>query len=267
MTVEEIKQRKKELGYSTEHLASLAGIPVGTLQKILNGQTKTPRYATLQALEKILKPEPAGIVREDTAEYGTKTKTLKEKKPGEFTVSDYYALPDEPRVELIDGEFYEMETPSSVHQDMLGEMLLQIGSFIRKNKKSCKVIVSPVDVRLDEDDKTMVQPDLMIVFDSSKIRRWGIFGAPEFILEIVSKSSNPIDYITKANKYLAAGVHEYWMLDPDQKTIVVYQWTDKVEDLDVHIGFLTGKHGIGLFNDELLIDLDELAAQIRDYPE
>ena len=120
MTIEEMQERKRELGYSYEKLAEISGIPLGTVQKILGGITKTPRYETRRALETALAgnlpaedgkegacgiypggPSGTSVVQETAAAYGGK-------KRGEYTLEDYYKIPEEHRVELIDGVIYDM---------------------------------------------------------------------------------------------------------------------------------------------------------------
>ena len=130
MTIQEMNERKKELGYSYERLAELSGVPVGTVQKVLGGITKTPRYDTLYALERVLSPYQSMMLRESVAVYG-------EKRQGEYTVEDYFALPDERRVELIDGVIYDMASPNLVHQIVAGEIYAKIREYIRKNKGKC----------------------------------------------------------------------------------------------------------------------------------
>ena len=107
MTVEEMRRRKKELGYTNEKISELSGVPLGTVQKIFAGVTSSPRYDTLMALERLLKAADNRI-EEAVMAYQIK-------KQGEFTLEDYYELPDERRVELIDGVFYDMASPTSIH--------------------------------------------------------------------------------------------------------------------------------------------------------
>ena len=108
MTVEEMKQRKKELGYSNEKLSELSGVPLGTVQKVLAGVTRSPRYETLIALERILKKH--------TDRIGEALPETSEKRQGVYTVEDYYLIPKERRVELIDGVIYDMASPTAIHQ-------------------------------------------------------------------------------------------------------------------------------------------------------
>ena len=102
MTIQEMLERKKELGYSYEQVSELSGVPLGTVQKVLGGITQSPRYDTLRALEEVFQKgiryeykSQDSVVREGVTYYGAK-------RQGEYTIEDYYALPDEPRVDLID---------------------------------------------------------------------------------------------------------------------------------------------------------------------
>ncbi|MCI6885683.1 MAG: Uma2 family endonuclease, partial [Lachnospiraceae bacterium] len=83
-------------------------------------------------------------------------------------------------------------------------------------------MIAPVDVQLDQDDRTMVQLDVMIVCDRSIITLKGIFGAPDFIVEVLSPSTRKKDMSIKMMKYMEAGVREYWMIDVAQKKVIVY---------------------------------------------
>lgn len=270
MTLEEMKRIKQERGYSLAQLAEYSGVPLGTLQKIFSGETEHPRYATLQALERALKGESGDYRPEGKYEKGQMVReamiydVFSSKKQGEYTLDDYYALPAERRVELIDGVIYDMGAPTFVHQHISGVVYSGILKYIEKKGGSCLPMYSPVDVRLDSDNKTMVQPDVLILCDKSQIRRWGIDGAPDFCLEIISESTSKKDYIKKLQKYIEAGVKEYWIIDPYRKILLAYNWKD---DYLPHMYPLSGKVGMALYDDELAIDLDEIAALIVDYPD
>ena len=105
----------------------MSGVPLGTVQKIFGGETKSPRYDTIQALESLFRGETSAV-REEMAVYGAV------KKQGEYTTEDYYALPEDKRAELIDGVFYDMCAPNFVHQRIAGELYHQISQFIHENK-------------------------------------------------------------------------------------------------------------------------------------
>lgn len=269
MTLEEMKKVKRARGYSLAQLSEYSGVPLGTLQKIFSGETECPRYATRQAIEKALLE---GDVRYDLTpkdtlrveEPGVGYTTEKVKQQGDFTLEDYYTLPDDRRVELIDGVIYDMSAPSFVHQHILGTFFVEVQNFISAKRRKCLPMMAPVDVRLSGDDKTMVQPDMLILCDKSKIQRWGVLGAPDFCLEITSDSTVRKDYIKKLHKYIDAGVREYWIIDPKRRVLVYYHWKD---DYLPHMCSLQGKVGVAIYDDELQIDLDRLADLIQEYPD
>ena len=138
-----------------------------------------------------------------------------------YTYEDYITWPDEPRCELVDGKIYLMTAPKIKHQRILKKITVKIEGFLEN--KSCELFVSPIDVRLnhDEGDDTVVQPDLLVVCDENKIDEKGIIGVPDLIIEIISPSSVQIDTMLKFNKYLKAGVKEYWIVDPENKLVIV----------------------------------------------
>ena len=144
-----------------------------------------------------------------------------------YTYADYASWDTEERYELIDGIPYAMSydamspAPAWKHQDVSGKLHYQLFDFLKG--KSCKVFAAPFDVRLNaaDGDDTVVQPDLVIICDRSKLIDTGCVGAPDMVIEIVSPSSSNHDRVRKFNKYLHAGVREYWIVDPDSKTIVV----------------------------------------------
>ena len=225
MTIEEMKKRKIELGYTNKQLAMESGVPIGTLQKIFGGSTTAPRKETIEALEKALMPRnlykiepPEDAVVREASSYQVGQNTAKKEKL--YTLEDYMALPDDQRVELIDGKFYEMNAPTSTHQGIAGYIHAKLLEFIYKNGGTCFPMISPVDVQLDEDEYTIVQPDVLVICDRSRILRPRIFGAPDFVLEILSPSTRQKDQILKLMKYSYAGVREYWIIDPDKKRLV-----------------------------------------------
>lgn len=243
MTVEEMKQRKKELGFTNEKISELSGVPLGTVQKIFAGVTDSPRYSTLMALSKIFSNE-ADMVKETVMSYHVK-------RQGEYTLEDYYALPDERRAELIDGIIYDMSSPTNIHQLLSAEIWEQLKSYIRKKRGDCIPFMAPADVQLDCDDRTMVQPDVFVVCDRSKIINRCTFGAPEFVIEILSPATRKKDISIKLKKYIGAGVLEYWIVDPDKKTVVVYDFAH--EELPALYGF-NAKVPVGIFEGECKVD-------------
>jgi Uma2 family endonuclease len=253
MTIEEMRKRKQELGYSYEKIAELSGVPVGTVQKVLGGITKSPRYETLQALETVFSRAAIDFLKEDTAPYYVK-------KQGEYTLADYVEFPDDQRVELIDGVIYDMASPTNLHQLISGEIYMRFSEYIRKNKGGCIAAYAPLDVQLDRDDRTMVQPDVMIICDRDKLRGNGVYGAPDLVVEILSASTRKKDSFKKLEKYSSAGVREYWLVDPDRKKVVVYDFAH--EEYPVVYGF---DHivPVGIFDDKCRVDFSEIYEQVQ----
>lgn len=285
MTIGELKRRKKELGYTNQQIADLAAVPLGTVQKIFSGATASPRYETLLKLERVLqKPlfpseKPgmdanfrsvsASVAAEPRRTYSTgnasrqKDPDFDPARQGSFTYSDYLALPDERRVELIDGVFYDMAAPNTRHQVILGELYLQLRACSDAHP-GCMVLLSPSDVMLDEDDRTVVQPDIMVLCDRSKMRKGRIFGAPDFIIEIVSPGSVTNDYTRKAMKYMNAGVREYWIIDYRRRKVVVFlndqEYDDTANGPDIFLHGIDEIIPISISDETCSLDIGKIAA-------
>ena len=178
MTVQEMRERKKELGFTYSQIAELSGVPLGTVQKVLGGITTTPRYETLMALEQVLGESEGMFLREPKSAYLTKSQ-------GDYTLDDYYLIPDDMRVELIDGVIYDMTAPTSAHQLIAGFIYSKLLGHVLEKKGECLPMISPLDVQLDCDNKTMVQPDVIIVCDRDKIINRCVYGAPDFVIEVL----------------------------------------------------------------------------------
>jgi len=145
-----------------------------------------------------------------------------------YTYGDYLTWSDDVRYELIDGQAYLMApAPTLEHQDIAGEIYRQLSNQLAG--KACRPFIAPVDVRLprkDEEDEeidTVVQPDVLVVCDISKLDRRGVRGAPDFVVEVLSPSSAYHDHQRKREVYERAGVREYWLVDPLERTILVYR--------------------------------------------
>lgn len=148
-------------------------------------------------------------------------------KEERYTFADYLTWDEDPRYELIDGEAIMMAPPSTVHQLVSMELSRQFANYLEGKK--CRVIAAPFGVRLfeeehdrTEDVQTVVQPDLSIVCDQNKLDEHGCKGAPDLALEILSPSNFRHDLLVKLNLYQRAGVREYWIVSPEQKTVQVF---------------------------------------------
>ena len=258
MTREEIIELKEKRGYSVAQLSQYSGVPEGTIRKIITGESKNPRVATLNALEKVL-------IGDETVFTGKSYKYDSQaivKKQGEYTVEDYMALPDGDRKELIDGVFYDMATPLFIHQEVVGYMFFEIKSFINANKGKCRVVVAPSAVQLDCDNKTMVEPDIYIVCNPEKVKKFGHYGAPDFVLEVLSDSTRNKDLKIKSFKYMNAGVREIWYIDLKTRTLITYYEGD---DYLPAVHQLKGTLGLAIYDGRLEINLAELGDIIEEY--
>ena len=155
-----------------------------------------------------------------------------------YTIEDIYALPEGERAELIDGQIYYMAPPNRNHQKISGYLYYEIYDHIKRNNGKCEIYAAPFAVFLNEDDATYLEPDISVICDLSKLDDKGCHGAPDWIIEIVSPGSKPRDYMTKLFKYRAAGVREYWIVDPDKKMTSVYSFeknTVEQYDFEEHV--------------------------------
>ena len=139
-----------------------------------------------------------------------------------YTYDDYLNRDDDVRFELIDGVIYLLATPARVHQGISGEIHVQLYNFLKG--KPCKVYYSPFSVRLSvgEGSDTVLEPDLVVICDMSIMDDRGCVGAPDMVIEILSPSTSKKDMTIKFDKYLQAGVKEYWIVSPDSKTVLVH---------------------------------------------
>lgn len=239
MTIEEMKIRKRILGYTNETLAKETGLPLSTVQKVMAGVTRQPRQRTIEALSRVLagadayaheerdmyprisSPEEGSFFRDSSPVY------MAEKKA--YTAADAETLPDGILAEIIDGEIYYMPCPTTTHQNIIGELYLTITNFIRSHQGSYKAYLSPFAVYLRNDMDYLV-PDLTVICNRDKIDDRGCHGAPDWVVEVVSPSSRKRDTMTKFNKYRDAGVREYWIIYPKKRMVIVYIFEEGSED-------------------------------------
>ena len=173
-----------------------------------------------------------------------------------YTEEDYYNLPENVRAELIDGQIYYMSAPSRIHQKILNFLNTEINIYIRSKDGSCEVYPAPFAVKLfEDDDKTVVEPDISVICDPNKLTERGCTGAPDWIVEIVSPSTSSHDYIRKLNLYAKAGVKEYWIIDPRTEKVFVYH----LDQADVNADSYTFQDKIKVnIYDDLWIGFAEL---------
>ena len=179
--------------------------------------------------------------------------------PKSITLAQYETLPEDTRIEVFDGIIYDMASPSQIHQTILTELLVSLGNYIRKKGGSCSVFPAPFDVKLSDDPLTIVQPDLMVICDKDKLDTRRCNGAPDFIIEIVSPSNPADDYIRKLYYYKNYGVREYWIVDPQRKSVTVNYFEKDI--LNVPYTF-NSVIKVNIY-DDLYIDFSEIADLIE----
>jgi len=150
-----------------------------------------------------------------------------------YTYADYLTWMDEVRRELIEGFIKLLPAPRPAHAAVSYNITWNLGAILKKNKGKCKVFYAPFDVRLPkngetDNDKicTVVQPDICVICDLSKIDKRGCCGAPDMIIEIISPSTGKKDLHEKFVLYEASGVKEYWVVFPESEAITVFLLQD-----------------------------------------
>ncbi len=173
-----------------------------------------------------------------------------------YTEADYYNLPEDIRAELIEGNLiYNQAAPSRIHQTILMELSGTIRNYLKAKGGSCRVYPSPFAVKLREDRRTIVEPDISVICDQRKLTDRGCTGAPDWIIEIVSPSTSSHDYILKLNLYANAGVREYWIVDSAKESIFVYYLEQEHFKAEAHT--FQDKIKVNIY-DDLYIDFSSL---------
>lgn len=164
--------------------------------------------------------DPMILVKESAVPYSLRRR---------MTLSEFLEITEksEAQYELIDGEIYLMASPTHGHQVAIREIFVQMYNFFKG--KSCSPLMAPFDVRLKndsptfEEDPNIVQPDILVICDAETIDEKGKYhGVPALVVEVLSPSTRGKDMIKKLSLYTLSGVKEYWLVDLDQKQVLVY---------------------------------------------
>lgn len=286
MKISELKERKKEMGYSNLQISELSGVPLSTVQKIFGGATETPRHETLKKIEDALYPKGRYAYMDPLEDYELRRMVVNEppeayqysyiygydldlelngKKQGEFTIDDLLTTPEGVRMELIDGFLYSMASPTSIHQAIVSRVYLQIATAIDEYGGDCTVFGTPVDTKIDpEYDKDSFEPDLSIVCDKSKLMndRHIVIGAPDFVMEVLSPSTMARDRVQKYHKYLSAGVREYWIVDPFTQEIMVSLPGDEIRVRYYGFGDVVP---VSIFGGKISVDFAKITKYLSDH--
>ena len=182
-----------------------------------------------------------------------------------YTYADYLTWLDDKRRELINGFIRLMSpAPRSLHAEISKNIYRHLDYVVVKNKGKCKVFYAPFDVRFPKhgetaDNKidTVVQPDICVICDLSKIDELGCCGAPDMIIEILSPSTYKKDVVEKFNLYEESGVKEYWIVHPEARAIHVYLLQENGKYNDGTLYEFKGKVPVYVF-DNYLINLEDI---------
>lgn len=155
------------------------------------------------------------VLKESSAVYNAQKK---------YTVREYREITKKERMELIEGTLYDMASPSVTHQLIVGRIFSCLQNFVDGHQGECVPFTAPMDVQLHMDDWTMMQPDVFVVCDRDKIQKNCIFGAPDFIVEVLSETTRRRDFVIKLKQYMEAGVKEYWIVDAEKQMVIVYDF-------------------------------------------
>lgn len=187
-----------------------------------------------------------------------------------FTVADYNETPEGYPVELINGRFYVMESPSIRHQNIVMEVSAEIRNFIKENKGQCRVFPGPFDVELPTKKSSVVVPDITVVCNRDLLNKKRCVGAPDWIIEVFSKSTADKDAEVKKKAFEEVGVREYWMVDQFEDKVYVYRYglVENVEEERMgyqqhpEVYTFSDRIPVGIY-DDFFICFDEL--DIDDY--
>ncbi len=241
MDVKELKLRKKALGLTTAQIALMCELPVGTVSKIFTGETKNPSYLTIEKIDRVLAHEEMlkrvrtyvdailAYIKEHPGENVDQIQFEKNYRiehglnnAHKITVQMLYEIGEDRRIELIDGHLIINEYPNMRHQMLVQNLGRKIDDFTRSNNGKCRVFNVGVNVFIDEDDYSLVVPDIAVLCDDSRMNAMGIVGPPDWVIEVTSPSTRGRDYGKKMHKYMDAGVREYWIIDPEKEKVTTY---------------------------------------------
>ena len=270
MTVEEMRNLKIQIGLTYGMIADKSGLSVAGVKKVFSGETSSPRYDTLRALEKAFVLF-AGETGNRSAKYDFKPSdnaaSLAETavidysvRNGEYTIDDYEGFPENFRCELIDGVVYDMASPSMIHQEISVCVADWLRQYISDNNGDCYASGVPVDFRIDPgSDKTIVQPDVFVVCDRDKLGRMRVTGAPDLVIEVLSDSTEKKDRTVKLQLYKNCGVREYWLIDINKRMITVYDF----ENDGVGLYNFRSRIPVGIFEGRPLMDFAVIDDKVK----
>lgn len=236
MEIEILKEQKKKLKMTNADLARLSGVSLGTINKIFSGATRAPQIDTMRAILKVLRIESRFTGRLHTEARSCEYQLMEDetdtvwKKENRVQTKAETAM-----VEKIRGRLHFVKEPDWNHQQILLEAAAQIRQYLlelRRHTKEGKLkygemeqnryyaSFGPIPVCLDSEGDTVLYPDLILVGSREKIQDNMVWGAPDFVLEVVTDSDQGYTYVEKMRMYLQAGVKEYWIMEGNREKIL-----------------------------------------------
>jgi len=150
---------------------------------------------------------------------------------GTYSYANYLRWEISERLELVKGKIFPIKSPSTLHQRCTGRIFVVLALFLKH--KRCEVFVAPFDVRFpyqskdDVDITTVLQPDICVVCERSKIDKRGCSGAPDIVVEVLSSGDSKTELDNKYRIYEEFGVREYWIVQPSERSVFKYILTDE----------------------------------------
>lgn len=214
---------RRARGYSQAFMAERLGIARSTYAGYETGK-RSPDIETFAKISKELFVSADELL--GRYDYGTPN-LIKEAKAEYFvepkyTVQDYFDIPNCVDYELIEGELIKKNAPGTRHQIISVQMVMQFYQYVKTHCKKCEVIPAPFCVVLSERNAVVVQPDISVICNRELIQDGVCMGAPDLIVEIVSKGNKSYDYREKLHIYHKYGVGEYWIVDPEKACIMLH---------------------------------------------
>lgn len=184
-----------------------------------------------------------------------------------YTYEDYLSWPENERWEIIDGVAYAMAPPSTDHQRVIGNLYLALGNYLKG--KQCQGFLAPFGVTFDKNVKgenitTVVEPDLTVICDKSKITKKGCKGSPDLIIEVLSRTTASHDVIRKRRLYESNGVLEYWIVDPSNQIITRLHLNEESLEYEQPEYFVREHIITTIILPELQIELNDIFPEITE---
>ena len=167
-----------------------------------------------------------------------------------MTVDALEEFGDDRFLELLDGNLIIGQAPNVQHQMLVQNIGRIIDRYIENNNGKCRMFNVGINVQTDEDDYTLLIPDIVVLCDEDKLNEKGILGAPDLVMEVVSESTRRIDYNDKMHKYMGSGVREYWIIDSSKERVTVYI---SGEPMMVYVYSFSDNIPVGIYEGKLKI--------------